>query len=84
MATGVRNHEAPECRTHIFDRIMGRLTTHVLDTASGVPAQGMRVELHDLDVPRSVPLADVTVLEHVQFVMKGGQVVKAGGRAVPP
>jgi 5-hydroxyisourate hydrolase len=35
---------------------MGRLTTHVLDTAAGVPAQGMRVELHDLDVPRSVPL----------------------------
>jgi 5-hydroxyisourate hydrolase len=27
---------------------MGRLTTHVLDTASGVPAQGMRVELHRL------------------------------------
>jgi 5-hydroxyisourate hydrolase len=25
---------------------MGRLTTHVLDVASGVPAQGMRVELH--------------------------------------
>ncbi|HEY0436955.1 MAG TPA: amidohydrolase family protein [Phenylobacterium sp.] len=25
------------------------------------------------------PLKDVTVLEHVQFVMKGGQVVKAGG-----
>ena len=36
---------------------MGRLTTHVLDTAAGVPAQGMRVELHDLDLPRSVPLA---------------------------
>jgi imidazolonepropionase-like amidohydrolase len=30
------------------------------------------------------PLADVTVLEHVQFVMKGGQVYKAGGRAVGP
>jgi imidazolonepropionase-like amidohydrolase len=28
------------------------------------------------------PLADVTVLEHVQFVMKGGQVYKAAGRAV--
>jgi imidazolonepropionase-like amidohydrolase len=28
------------------------------------------------------PLADVTVLEHVQFVMKGGTVVKAGGMAV--
>ena len=30
------------------------------------------------------PLKDVTVLEHVQFVMKGGQVVKAGGRPVAP
>jgi len=38
-------------------RTMGRLTTHVLDTAAGIPAQGMRVELHDLDLPRSVPLA---------------------------
>ncbi|MEJ0038373.1 MAG: hydroxyisourate hydrolase [Gammaproteobacteria bacterium] len=26
---------------------MGRLTTHVLDVAAGVPAVGMRVELHD-------------------------------------
>ena len=25
---------------------MGRLTTHVLDTASGKPAVGMRIELH--------------------------------------
>jgi imidazolonepropionase-like amidohydrolase len=30
------------------------------------------------------PLADVTVLEHVQFVMKGGVVYKAGGRPVVP
>jgi imidazolonepropionase-like amidohydrolase len=30
------------------------------------------------------PLADVTVLEHVQFVMKGGAVYKSGGRAVVP
>jgi imidazolonepropionase-like amidohydrolase len=30
------------------------------------------------------PLADVTVLEHVQFVMKAGHVVKAGGRSVLP
>jgi imidazolonepropionase-like amidohydrolase len=28
------------------------------------------------------PLKDVTVLEHVQFVMKGGQVVKQGGTPV--
>ena len=27
---------------------MGRLTTHVLDTAAGLPARGMRVELYDL------------------------------------
>jgi len=27
---------------------LGKLTTHVLDVASGVPAAGMRVELHDL------------------------------------
>lgn len=28
---------------------MGKLTTHVLDTASGCPAAGMRVALHRLD-----------------------------------
>ena len=28
---------------------MGRLTTHVLDTAHGNPARGMRVELHAAD-----------------------------------
>lgn len=28
---------------------MGRLTTHVLDTASGRPAAGLRVVLHRLD-----------------------------------
>ncbi|MBS0583162.1 MAG: hydroxyisourate hydrolase [Proteobacteria bacterium] len=28
---------------------MGRLTTHVLDTAHGTPASGMRVELHAAD-----------------------------------
>lgn len=30
-----------------MDRKMGRLTTHVLDTANGVPAAGMRLELFD-------------------------------------
>jgi hydroxyisourate hydrolase len=32
-------------------RSMGRLTTHVLDTVSGVPAHGMRVELALADSP---------------------------------
>jgi len=27
---------------------MGKLTTHVLDTAAGIPARGMEVELHRL------------------------------------
>jgi 5-hydroxyisourate hydrolase len=27
---------------------LGKLTTHVLDVAGGIPAAGMRVELHDL------------------------------------
>ena len=29
----------------------GKLTTHVLDTARGKPAMGMRIELHRLDGP---------------------------------
>jgi 5-hydroxyisourate hydrolase len=36
----------------------GSLTTHVLDTASGKPAQGMRIELHRLEDGKKIPLAD--------------------------
>ncbi len=32
---------------------MGTLTTHVLDTATGRPAAGMRVQLYRLDVGRA-------------------------------
>jgi len=28
---------------------MGKLTTHVLDTAAGIPARGIKIELHRLD-----------------------------------
>ena len=28
---------------------MGRLTTHVLDTASGIPAAGLKIELFAAD-----------------------------------
>ena len=31
---------------------MGKLTTHVLDTARGLPAQGMRIALHDIAANR--------------------------------
>lgn len=38
---------------------MGRLTTHVLDTAHGRPAAGMRVELYRLDPGGMALLASV-------------------------
>ena len=38
---------------------MGRLTTHVLDTATGRPAQGVRIELHRLAGGTREPLAEV-------------------------
>jgi len=37
---------------------MTRLTTHVLDVSAGVPAAGMRVELHDTGVSPPRLLAD--------------------------
>ena len=36
---------------------MGKLTTHVLDTAAGVPARDMKIELHRLDGGAPVLLA---------------------------
>jgi 5-hydroxyisourate hydrolase len=36
----------------------GKLTTHVLDTASGKPAVGMRIELHLLEAGKKTPLND--------------------------
>ena len=37
---------------------MGRLSTHVLDTAKGRPAYGVRIELHRLEVGVLVPIAE--------------------------
>jgi 5-hydroxyisourate hydrolase len=39
---------------------MGRLTTHVLDTSTGRPAAGVRIELYRLDGGRRERLAEVT------------------------
>jgi len=36
----------------------GKLTTHVLDTAHGRPAAGMRIELHRLERGEKIPLGD--------------------------
>jgi 5-hydroxyisourate hydrolase len=38
---------------------MGQLTTHVLDTSAGLPAAGIRIEVHDLAV--ATPRLLVTV-----------------------
>lgn len=40
--------------------VMGRLTTHVLDTGLGKPAQGLRIELFRLDDGREKLLETVT------------------------
>jgi len=34
----------------------GKLTTHVLDTARGCPAAGLKIELFDLENPSNTPL----------------------------
>ena len=39
---------------------MGRLTTHVLDTARGIPAAGLKIELYRLDGGRSLVKTLVT------------------------
>jgi 5-hydroxyisourate hydrolase len=39
---------------------MGRLTTHVLDTASGIPAAGVDIRLYALDGGRALKAAAVT------------------------
>ena len=39
--------------------LMSRLTTHVLDLAAGLPAAGLRIELHDLSVTPPHRLAEV-------------------------
>ncbi len=39
---------------------MGKLTTHVLDTHSGCPAAGVRVELHEVTETGLVPIVERT------------------------
>lgn len=39
---------------------MGKLTTHVLDTRDGIPAAGVRIELHAIVSGQSVSLSEVT------------------------
>ncbi|MGE0004959.1 MAG: hydroxyisourate hydrolase [Parvibaculaceae bacterium] len=58
---------------------MGRLTTHILDTALGRPAQGLRIELWSLDGEPSL-LKTVTSNEdgRVDAPLLEGEGLKAG------
>ena len=57
---------------------MGRLTTHVLDTASGVPAQGMRVELHRLDAAAPLAAIDTNADGRAPAPLLEGDALKPG------
>jgi 5-hydroxyisourate hydrolase len=48
----------PHGSTHFKETTMGKLTTHVLDTAHGRPGAGIRVELFVLEGDARRPLKD--------------------------
>lgn len=58
---------------------MGRLTTHVLDTAHGVPGAFMRLELYRLGAERCLIIAAVTNADGRcdQPLLQGGDLVAA-------
>jgi 5-hydroxyisourate hydrolase len=78
---------------------MGRLTTHILDTALGRPARGLKVELWSLDEAPSLiktvvtnqdgrveaPLLDGEDLKVGQYELRfhAGAYLKASGVALP-
>jgi 5-hydroxyisourate hydrolase len=78
---------------------LGRLTTHVLDTASGRPAKGVRVELFHLAEERvllvdtitnedgrcDAPLLDLDAFQTggYELIFHAGGYFKAQGQAVP-
>ena len=78
---------------------MGRLTTHVLDTASGRPARGIRIELFDLsrgcdplvDTPTNddgrcdAPLLDQDVFRtgRYELVFHAGDFFRGQGIEIP-
>jgi 5-hydroxyisourate hydrolase len=58
----------------------GKLTTHVLDTATGKPAAGMRIELHRLEAGSKIPLTDQLTNKdgRTDQPMLAGEMMKAG------
>ena len=73
---------------------MGRLTTHVLDTAAGKPAAGLRIELFRVGHPAPLKVirtnADGPILEGEAFapgqyelLFHAGDYLRAAGTALP-
>jgi 5-hydroxyisourate hydrolase len=58
----------------------GKLTTHVLDVANGVPAQGMQVELWSLEnpVPRKVKTLKTNADGRIDEPLLSGAALKPG------
>jgi len=58
---------------------MGRLTTHVLDTAAGIPARAMRVELFRLDgSPRPIATLDTNADGRAPGPLLEGDALRTG------
>jgi 5-hydroxyisourate hydrolase len=60
---------------------MGKLTTHVLDTASGLPARGLRIELHRLDAgsgPTSITAIETNSDGRAPAPLLEGDALRAG------
>jgi 5-hydroxyisourate hydrolase len=58
---------------------MGRLTTHVLDTAAGRPAAGLRIELYRQGESQPLVVADTNDDGRVDRPLLEGNALTAGG-----
>src|ERR1700737_2342407 len=59
---------------------MGQLTTHVLDISAGIPAAGVRIEVHEQHTPTGSPLACATTGSDGRVVapLLAGAALRAG------
>ena len=63
---------------------MGKLTTHVLDISAGVPAAGMRIELHDVagTAPRLITEARTNKDGRCEHPLLEGKAMRTGRYAL--
>src|SRR5690606_31617327 len=74
-----RRFRVGACRWNEGDGELGRLTTHVLDTALGRPAEGLAIELWRMDdVPRHVRTATTNADGRVDTPLLQGEDMTCG------